>query len=74
PAIAANDRWMTARRRSTSDLSSLGVDVRVVAQSRGGGRDRVVPPLPLGHPDVVAAVEEVLGAKNAVDTDPSSGR
>jgi pimeloyl-ACP methyl ester carboxylesterase len=34
--------------------------VLVVARSSGGERDRVPPPLPLGHPDVVAGVVAAL--------------
>ncbi|RZQ59459.1 hypothetical protein [Amycolatopsis suaedae] len=43
----------------------IPVDVRVVAHSTGGPRDRVPPPLPLGHPDVVAAVERTLAELDA---------
>ncbi|GAB2748736.1 hypothetical protein [Amycolatopsis magusensis] len=33
---------------------------RVIARSEGGPRDRIPPPLPLGHPDVVAALERAI--------------
>ena len=35
-------------------------NVRVVARSSGGARDRVEAPLPLGHPDVLAGVVMAL--------------
>lgn len=36
------------------------VEVRVVARSRPGPDDRVEPPLPLGHPEVVAGLVTAL--------------
>jgi hypothetical protein len=36
------------------------VPTRVVARSMGGDRDRVEPPIPLGHPDVVDGVITAL--------------
>lgn len=57
PARQAADRWMSEHESQCDALSRSGVDVRLVAYSVGGGRDRVAPPMPLGHPDVVAAVE-----------------
>jgi len=42
------------------DEPETSVPTRVVARSEGGDRDRVEPPLPLGHPDVVWAVTEAL--------------
>ena len=35
-------------------------NARVVARATGGDRDRVEPPLPLGHPDAVAGVVRTL--------------
>lgn len=43
--------------------------VRVVARSAGGPTDRVEAPLPLGHPEVVAAVAAALAAADQADTD-----
>lgn len=43
-------------------------DVRVVARSTGGERDRVEAPLPLGHPDVVAGVVAALAAADQAAT------
>jgi hypothetical protein len=36
------------------------VNVRVIAHSFQGDRDRRDPPLPLGHPDVVSVVRAQL--------------
>jgi hypothetical protein len=41
------------------------VPAQVVARSEGGDRDRVEPPLPLGHPDVVRGVTEAMTAAQA---------
>ena len=38
------------------------VEVRVVARSHPGPDDRVEPPLPLGHPDVVAGLVTALAS------------
>ncbi|PWW66971.1 hypothetical protein [Actinokineospora spheciospongiae] len=62
PALAANEAWLRRTTRRREDLISAGTDVRLVAASTGGAQDRVNAPLPLGHPDVVAAVETALGA------------
>lgn len=58
-ALAADARWEGEARRRIEDAEAAGVAVRVVAHSGGGSRDRVPPPVPLGHPDLV----EVLAAE-----------
>ncbi|SFQ31422.1 hypothetical protein SAMN05421810_10670 [Amycolatopsis arida] len=50
---------VTERRE---ELRRAGVVVETVAQSPGGTRDRVEPPMPMGHPDVVDAVERALAS------------
>jgi hypothetical protein len=45
---------------ATSELADAGVRTRVVARSHAGATDRVPPPLPLGHPEVVAGVRAAL--------------
>jgi pimeloyl-ACP methyl ester carboxylesterase len=54
----ADEHWErdTAPRREA--LNRSGVEVRVLAHSEGGERDRIPAPLPLGHPDVVDAVQQ----------------
>lgn len=42
------------------DEQETPVPTRVVASSEGGDRDRVEPPLPLGHPEVVRGVTKAL--------------
>jgi pimeloyl-ACP methyl ester carboxylesterase len=42
------------------ETDAAGTRTRVVARSQGGPSDRVPPPLPLGHPDVVAGVRVAL--------------
>ncbi|WP_216207734.1 hypothetical protein [Amycolatopsis aidingensis] len=44
------------------ELEQAGVAVETVARSPGGPRDRVDPPLPLGHPDVADAVDRAVSA------------
>ncbi|MTD57840.1 hypothetical protein [Amycolatopsis pithecellobii] len=56
----ADERWEHETARQRSELSRHGVDVRIVAHSAGGPRDRIPAPLPLGHPDVVAAVQAAV--------------
>lgn len=56
-ADLAWSRRMSERRR---ELDAEGIRVRVVAHSKPGERDRIDPPLPLGHPDVVSAVTQAL--------------
>ncbi|GLY65665.1 hypothetical protein [Amycolatopsis taiwanensis] len=48
----------TAARRTA--LADAGVEVKVVAYSTGGERDRVPAPIPLGHPDVAEAVRQAI--------------
>lgn len=48
--------------RRREELREAGVTIETVAQSPGGTRDRVEPPMPLGHPDVLDAVERALGS------------
>lgn len=59
PAAADDrlDEHESARRR---ELEAAGVTVRVVARSFVGDRDRIDPPLPLGHPDVAEAVGRTI--------------
>jgi hypothetical protein len=60
-AAQANDAWLAEHDEVVAKLREAGTDVRVVASSTEGPEDRVPPPLPLGHPDVVAAVRSALG-------------
>jgi hypothetical protein len=60
-AVADDDAWATEHRDQFVALRNAGTQVRIIAHSTGGKSDRVPPPLPLGHPDVVAAVTRVLG-------------
>ena len=48
-----------------------GANVRVVARSSGGARDRVEAPLPLGHPDVVTGVVNALAEADPTAADRS---
>ncbi|MEV4052180.1 hypothetical protein AB0J55_13440 [Amycolatopsis sp. NPDC049688] len=61
-AAAANDAWLAEHDDVVAKLREAGTDVRVIASSTEGPEDRVPPPLPLGHPDVVTAVRSALGA------------
>ncbi|PXY19478.1 hypothetical protein [Prauserella muralis] len=47
---------MTRKR----ELEDAGVVVTVAARSFDGARDRIGPPLPLGHPDAAAGVRRAL--------------
>ncbi|MGH3880163.1 MAG: hypothetical protein ACRDSK_24330 [Actinophytocola sp.] len=47
-------------------------NVRVVARSGGGERDRIEAPLPLGHPDVVAGIVMALAEADEAAADGSS--
>ncbi|MEV6828570.1 hypothetical protein [Amycolatopsis sp. NPDC051102] len=60
-ASAANDAWLTEHDDVVTKLREAGTEVRVVASSSDRPDDRVPPPLPLGHPDVVTAVRSALG-------------
>lgn len=59
-ADIADALWEERSRQRMRELESTGVTVRVIAHSTGGDTDRVPPPLPLGHPDVVEAVSEAI--------------
>ena len=56
----ADDDWSRETEQRRQSLTRSGVDVRVVAHSTGGPRDRVPAPLPLGHPDVVAGIKQSI--------------
>jgi hypothetical protein len=60
-ASKANADWLAERDDVVAKLREAGTDVQVIASSTEGPEDRVPPPLPLGHPDVVAAVRSALG-------------
>ncbi|WP_290059328.1 hypothetical protein [Amycolatopsis solani] len=60
-AMAANEAWLAEHEDAVASLREAGTVVRVVASSSAGPDDRVPPPLPLGHPEVVAAVRMALG-------------
>ena len=59
-APEANDDWIAEHDGELAGLRDAGTQVKVIAQSSPGPADRVPAPLPLGHPDVVAAVRTVL--------------
>jgi hypothetical protein len=54
----ADEHWEKEIAPRRAALNRSGIEVRVVAHSEGGERDRVPAPLPLGHPDVVEAVQQ----------------
>ncbi|WP_410675974.1 hypothetical protein [Amycolatopsis sp. cmx-4-68] len=60
-AAKANEAWLAEHDDVVAKLREAGTDVRIAASSTDGPEDRVPPPLPLGHPDVVAAVRSALG-------------
>lgn len=60
-ALQANDAWLAEHDDVVAKLLETGTEVRVVASSAVSPEDRVPPPLPLGHPDVVSAVRRALG-------------
>lgn len=60
-AAKANEAWLAEHEDVVTKLREAGTQVRVVASSTDGPEDRVPPPLPLGHPTVVAAVRMALG-------------
>jgi hypothetical protein len=60
-AAEANDSWLAEHGDVVGKVRAAGTDVRLVASSSEDPADRVPPPLPLGHPDVVAAVRSALG-------------
>jgi hypothetical protein len=53
-------RWERDNAERRRRLEESGVTVRVIAHSTVGEFDRIPAPLPLGHPDVVAAIERTL--------------
>ncbi|QWF77800.1 hypothetical protein [Amycolatopsis sp. CA-230715] len=65
-AAPADERWAESVRSVRQAAEADGVTVAVIAHSTPSEEDRVPPPLPLGHPDVVAAV-----ARTTADLDES---
>lgn len=61
-AEVADARWAERSWRQVAELDRAGVPVRIIAHSAGGSRDRVPPPLPLGHPDLVEVVRATVEA------------
>lgn len=59
-APIADARWVGRVQPRIRELEGQDVTVRVVAHSVGGSRDRIGPPLPLGHPDVLTAVRDAV--------------
>lgn len=62
PATAkiADELWLRREADHVDALAEHGVQVRVIAHSFQGDRDRRDPPLPLGHPDVVKVLRAQL--------------
>ncbi|MGW4528932.1 hypothetical protein [Amycolatopsis sp. NPDC004378] len=60
-AEQANENWLGEHDEVVSRVRETGTDVRLIASTTERPDDRVPPPLPLGHPDVVAAVRTALG-------------
>lgn len=61
-AAAADAGWEQETSDRRGRLAEAGVTVQVVAHSHGGNQDQVSPPLPLGHPEAVAAIERAVTA------------
>ncbi|MET0233376.1 MAG: hypothetical protein ABW224_01925 [Kibdelosporangium sp.] len=59
-AKIADEMWMKREAPVIDALALEGVNVRVIAHSFEGDRDRTDPPLPLGHPDVVSVLRAQL--------------
>lgn len=59
-AAKADAQWQRREAERIRAMAEEGVRVRVIAHSWGGDRDRREPPVPLGHPDVVARVQAAL--------------
>jgi hypothetical protein len=59
-ADLADENWMSRHGRLVATVRDAGVEVDVIAHSHGGPDDRVPAPIPLGHPDVVAALKAAL--------------
>lgn len=53
-------RWEEQSAGHRKTLAEAGIAVEVVAHGTGGDQDRVPAPIPLGHPDVVAAVRKKM--------------
>lgn len=62
-ARAADEEWQRDQAGRIKALTNEGVRVRVVAHSWEGTDDRRDPPLPLGHPIVVASVRASLDSR-----------
>jgi hypothetical protein len=60
PAAEADANWADRNAKERAELERAGVTVTTIAHSPGGDRDRIPPPLPLGHPDVVSALINAL--------------
>ncbi|WP_410570890.1 hypothetical protein [Amycolatopsis sp. cmx-4-61] len=60
-AAQANEAWLTEHDDVVTKLREAGTEVRIAASSTDDLDDRVPPPLPLGHPNVVTAVRAALG-------------
>ncbi|WP_020666353.1 hypothetical protein [Amycolatopsis nigrescens] len=56
----ADQEWARRAAGQWQELETAGVRVQVIAHSTGGKYDRVPPPLPLGHPDVVAGAQRAF--------------
>jgi pimeloyl-ACP methyl ester carboxylesterase len=56
----ADADWIDLHERERAGLERAGISMQVIAHSHGGDEDRVPPPLPLGHPQVVAAVRAAV--------------
>lgn len=67
PATAkvADELWLRREAEHVDALAEHGVQVRVIAHSFEGDRDRRDPPLPLGHPDVVKVLRAQLVSQSA---------
>jgi nitrite reductase/ring-hydroxylating ferredoxin subunit/uncharacterized membrane protein len=59
-ARAADELWEKHEADRIQAMADEGVRVRVIAHSWDGAQDRREPPLPLGHPVVVARVQAAL--------------
>jgi len=77
-AVLLVDPEMTVLSDIEGLADTIGVHIEVVARSRPGLRDRVEPPLPLGHPDVVSPVARIVlasepngGSKDGVHDTPA---
>lgn len=68
-ATAADARWEERSWERLAELGRAGVAVKIVAHSAGGSRDRVPPPLPLGHPDLVELVRSAITELESEDVE-----